>query len=509
MFFESVSRSAANSVGVGQCYENPITTSFSAYKKPILQTMDSLLDANLMIVKAEARFQYFNNEYAKRAISLVTDGVVGPTGFKLQSRATNAKGKPDKLLKQAVLKSLTEWSRRENCHYQGELSLVEIERLIVDSLGYDGECFIRLRTGKGLRLSLEIIDSMMINPNLRDVSGYTLQKGHYIRFGIEYNAKNKPVAYYVNSSQGGATDLTSGYHIGEYERVPAREIIHVFKRYAVGQRRGIPMLATSINSLVDRAEYTGYVRDAAKIGAQNPLYIELGENSMPSAFDASGNPVTPKMDISTRDMKTLPPGSKIASPGKQYPSGDFSIYSTNMLRQAFSGIGIDYAIAANDFSGVNYSSLKVGRDSQKDFFLEVQQMLIEQFLTPVFEIYIDNEVLMNRIEIDRRLSLTEQRYKPHEWFGRRWPHLDPAKAATFYEKMLQSNSTSVSAIIRENSQQEPLEVFEEIAEEKALMQELGITPSEVVSAVTNQQTAEPSNEQEEDDAGDSQATPEI
>ena len=61
--------------------------------------------------------------------------------------------------------------------------------------------------------------------------------GNRILSGIEYDGYDRPVAYYFTTETGSQ---------GSYQRIPADEIIHGFLPEMVGQKRGLPWMATSL-----------------------------------------------------------------------------------------------------------------------------------------------------------------------------------------------------------------------------------------------------------------------
>ncbi|MCL1038342.1 phage portal protein [Shewanella submarina] len=448
------------------------------------QTPDTLVNALLRKAKGHARNQYYTNEFAKRAVQLITDGVCGADGFTLRSRATDTRYQPDDIARLAIQTAFTNWCRPKHCDLRQGQSFTDITRSIVDALCYDGEAFIRLHYDKRVGLRLELIDSLFIDISKKDAITSTA-KGNYVRFGIEYNQKDQPVAYYVKKNAGSDSDLTSGYAIGSYERVTADKMLHVFQREWVGQRRGFPILFTSANTLEQGDEYTDYALQAAKFGAQFRMFAEVDKDLTDMMFDANGNVIEAEVAAAPNDVTVMPKGYSIKTSAREYPASQYDGFISRILRRCFAGVGLDYSIAANDLAGVNYSSLKVGSDTQKTRFMAIQRLLIDQFLTPVFDEWMEYQHSLQLIKIkNKALSKALFFYLPHEWYGRRWSALDPAKQATAYEKGLAANTTSVSAIIRETSQRDPIEVFKEIAEERAIMEELGITQSQVMEAVT-------------------------
>lgn len=447
---------------------------------------DSLVFQNIELLKARARDQYANNEFARRVVKLLGDNVVGPAGFKFQSKAIGYDRKPDDVAQQAINRAFERWQRAKFCDLKGRLSFPRMCRLIVESIAYDGEAFVRIHRDGPYHLKLEIIDSKMVDEAYFDDE---LSGGHYVRFGIEYNAKDQAVAYHIKRFAGRADDYRTDYAITERDRIPADQIIHLYQEEWVGQHRGLPLISTSLQTFGIVGEYEEAALNAAKTGAKSNLFAQAEAGNSHLMFDADGNPVDVEVNIHEQDVTVLPTGFSISNAADPYPAGEFDTFVKRVLRRIFAGAGINYSLAANDLEGVNYSSLKHGRSAELDTFLSLQNWLIESFLTPVFEEWIERQYLFETVKISNRpLNRDLDLYLDHAWHGRRWESLDPAKSASANEKALAQKTTSVSAIIRETTQRDPLEVFKEIAEEREIWDELGLTPEEVIDSLTNQPT---------------------
>lgn len=81
----------------------------------------------------------------------------------------------------------------------------------------------------------------------------------YICEGVELDKYGKPAAYHIGYQKDGK--------LTDPRRVDAANFIHHAKRLRVGQVRGVPELATSVDTLLDIAEYERIEMLAAKVAA--------------------------------------------------------------------------------------------------------------------------------------------------------------------------------------------------------------------------------------------------
>lgn len=371
-----------------------------------------------------------------------------------------------------------------NCDIKGRLSFNRLCRLAIDSRVFDGEAFIRVHWAGEYGMQLEVVDAKMIDHGFNQ----DRKDGSYIRFGIEYNNSDRAIAYHINKDAGGRSDFWSNYmQTMERERVPAEEMYHLFEEEWVGQRRGLPMLATSLQTLKIADDYEGSALNAAKMGAKSSLFAQAKEGHESLLYDDENNPIDIDLEVSEQDITVLPAGFEIQSARDPYPAGEFDQFMRRTLKRIFSGVGVDYSLGTNDLDGVNYSSLRHAARSEKDTYMSMQNWFKELFLMPLFKDWIERQyVLQNILIAGKPLSRDVNFYKAHDWQGRRWQSPDPTKDITAAEKLVEMKAASVSSVIRENSQRSPLEVFNEIAEEKKAMEQLGITASEVISSVKSE-----------------------
>ena len=73
-----------------------------------------------------------------------------------------------------------------------------------------------------------------------------------IRMGVEFDVWGRRIAYYFikpNLNMMVGLGIASNYS-GDRERIPAEQILHIFKRQQAGQTRGVPPMSPSHSSSV-------------------------------------------------------------------------------------------------------------------------------------------------------------------------------------------------------------------------------------------------------------------
>lgn len=441
------------------------------------ESADQLIYRRLRVLRARSREQFYNNDYVRRFVSTLQANIVGPKGIATQSLAAGLDGNSDQLAQQAIERAWSAWQARSLCDLKGRLSWRDIQNQAVATMAVDGEVFVRLHSAGPHGFQLELIDPELcpvdLNAETRD--------GNTIRLGLEINQAGRVVAYYF---QAAAPNTHGGYTTGlngkDYVRVPAEEVLHVFRPDVVDQKRGLPWTATALQRLKMLAGYENAALVAARVGASKMGFFttKTGDEYTGDGKDAVGNTIT---HAEPGAFEELAEGTTFSTYDPAYPAGEFGGFMKQCLRGIAGGLGISYNTLANDLEGVNFSSIRHGAIEDREVFKGLQELLIEQLIEPVFLEWITRQHVLQTIKIPRKdgtprpLSRPLENYTPASHQGRRWDWVDPLKDITAKAEEVALGASTVSAIIRERGR-DPEEVWAERKRELAILAEIGIAP---------------------------------
>ena len=107
------------------------------------RSSDAELKPALRILRNRSRNLERNDEYARRYISLLRDGAVGPHGISDQCKARNADGSLDAPGNQIIENAWKAWGKRGSCTVDGRLSFGDSQRLVIETLLCDREVVVR------------------------------------------------------------------------------------------------------------------------------------------------------------------------------------------------------------------------------------------------------------------------------------------------------------------------------------------------------------------------------
>lgn len=455
----------------------------------------------LRTLRNRARDLARNNDYVVNALRAVENNIIGQ-GVKLQSQVMRLRGpgagQMDNDLNATIETAWRSWQRARNCHTGGTLSFNAIERLAVRAMATDGEIFIRkIRRSMGrspIPLALEIIEADLLDENYNGE-----HKGNQIRMGVEVDQWFRPVAYWFFTQHPGDIQFGS---VGNMEqrrvRIPAEEIIHLYKPERPGQTRGLPWFASAMTRLRHMQGYEEATVIAARAQACQMGFIETPDPEFEGEAVYEGERVS---SFEPGKIATLAPGEKFVSHTPTQPSGLLDPFMRYMLRGVASGVGVSYETLSKDYSQSNYSSSRLALLDDRDTWRTLQQLVIEILHQNVFEEWLEMAVMSNTLNLPG-FELQRERYEDVRWIPRGWQWIDPAREIAAYKTAVRSGFMTLTDVIAQNGGD-----FEEMAHARAreleLCDELELVLDTDPELVTEQGQAQPAPvEEAPDDAAD-------
>lgn len=393
-------------------------------------------------VRSRGRSLYANNPYIRNAVdnwggSLIGPGIV-PTGDA------------------DAVALFMEWA--DVADTDGRTDFWGLQADIARSLVIDGEAFIRvLATDDGLRLQLipaELVDESRTAE---------LADGGYIVSGIEFNASGERVAYHVMPAK--PSDVFATY--AAPVRVPATEILHVFKPLGVGQVRGISWLAPIVVPANELDAIVDGLAVGVKIAALHAGFL-IDLNGSGEPFDGDD------ISLEPGTLRRLPTGVdiKFSSPQQANEVASFLRFNLQMLA---AGLGLPEHMLSGDLTNANYSSLRAGL---LPFRQRVEQLqyhtLVPQLLNPVWR----------RVMTLATLTGDMETLPKAEWLPPAWQQVDPEKAAKADAAELAAGLTSRRKLVAARGWA-IADLDAEIASDRAREKSLGLTFTTEESNVEN------------------------
>jgi lambda family phage portal protein len=431
---------------------------------------DSEIYGSAQKLRDRARQLCRDNDYAKQALRAIQANVVGQ-GIQFQSQVRMQRGgRLDTRLNDQIEEAWREWTQANNCHVAGKLSFNEIERLAIRSVAESGEVFIRIvrqQFGNSkVPMGLEVLEADLLDDGLNGRS----QQGNEIRMGVEMDEWGRPVAYHFLA-----------YHPGDYQfsnqqistqrhkRVPAADVIHLYKMERPGQTRGVSFFASAIERLHHLAGYeqAEVVRARASSALMGFITSPEGELIGEEVFD--GDRVS---GFEPGVFKYLAPGESVTVPQLDAPDGQFEPFMRAMLRGVAAGIGCSYETISRDFSQTNFSSSRLSLLEDRDQWRILQRWMIQSFNQRILDAWLDMAVLSGALSLPQYEQQPE-RYRHVRWMPRGWSWVDPQKEVQAMKDAVRSGFKTLADVVAEQGG-DMEELFEARKRETELAVEMGL-----------------------------------
>jgi lambda family phage portal protein len=463
-------------------------------------SQDTMIHGGLATMRARSRQLAANNDYAKRYFQLCRSNVIGSQGIRLQARAIfetpDGMQESDEAANNQIERAWRDWSKKKNCSVDGRLSLLDVMQLAAENAAKDGEVFIRIIKGKSAKnkynFALQMLEADHIDETLND----TLSNGNVIRMGIECNEWNRPVAYHVRTRHPGDTLSYATAKYSERIRIPATEMIHLYRPDRISQSRGMPWLISAMIRLKMLGAYEENEVVAAAVAAAKMGFFISEDGASYTGDDRDDDGVISEAEPGI--FEQLPAGVKFESFDPQHPTAGFGAFIKAMLRGVASGLGVSYNSLANDLEGVNFSSIRQGALEERENWKMFQVWIIEHLLQPLYEQFL----LINLTSQVIPLPLERiEEFNDVVWRPRGWSWVDPLKEVKSYREANEAGYKTAQDIASEQGA-DIEEVYAQLAREKRLREKYGLESLGEKKKQPSGIEAGPSEGDEEEDAAE-------
>lgn len=331
---------------------------------------------NPQTLRARSRDLVINSPWANKAVQTIVNNTVG-YGIRPQLYSTS------KSREKRIADLWAAWAETTACDASGLHDIYGLQRLVMRAVCESGECLIRMRPRRPEDRLPVPMQLQVIEPDyLVDTVALTSPaQGNTVERGIEYDALGRRVAYHLHRLHPGAAN--SYAQMDTISRVPANEIIHLFRVDRPGQERGVSWLAPVAVTLRELSIFEDALLKKQQLG--NLMCGFLISND-PNEFTDELQDIP---DLQPGTMYALRPGSEVQFTNP--PSvGDDPNYRNSCLRSIAAGIGISYEALTGNLSEVNYSSARLGSfEFQRNVMSWQWTMFIPRFCNRVMEWFLE------------------------------------------------------------------------------------------------------------------------
>jgi lambda family phage portal protein len=419
---------------------------------------NAVMGMGLVRLREVARDLVRNNPHAQSAVDTIANHMVG---WGIVAKPTKANKRLEDLWKA--------WAETRACDSDGRNDLYGLQDLVARTVVESGEVLVRRRRrlpedGLPLPLQLQVLDPDFLDTEKTGIlRGATngVEYGRVIN-GVEFNRLGQRVAYWLFPEHPGSLVGAGAY--GASRRIPAEDVLHVYRSMRPGQVRAVSWLAPVILRLKDFDEF----EDATLMKQKIAACLAVVTSDVTGASQALGTPddsISPGID-------SLEPGMILnAAPGRSVDvvtppqTNDYDAYASVMLRTVATGVGLAYEDLTGDYTNLPFSAARMSR---LHHWAKVEkwrwQMLIPLFCDPVWAWAMESAQILGVAGAEMPVA---------KWTAPPLPMIDPATEGLAIQRNIRTGITTLSESIRERGR-DPKELLDEMAADNELLDELGI-----------------------------------
>lgn len=354
-------------------------------------------------LRARSRYAYENNPHARALVEVLAAALVG-TGIKAVAE------------RPGLGEAFERWT--DHADATGLSDFYGLQHTAALALFRDGEALVRLETDAEGRTTARLIPAEQLEATLhRD-----LGDGARIVAGVEFDAAGRRVAYHLLPE---SPDLPFATSIAPV-RVPADDVLHLFRPTYPGQVRGLPVLAPVLTPLaeLDKTMDAQVVRQ--QTGAMLAGFVTDQEGGA-GGFEGAQTGSVLDGGLEPGTLKVLGPGQDVKFSDPPAIGADAIAFMQLVLRAIAAGGGVTYEQLTGDYSGSNYSSSRAALIEFRRRIEALQNhVMIRQFCRPVWRRWVATEALAGRIDATGFADDPES-FLACRWITPGWGWVDPVK----------------------------------------------------------------------------------
>lgn len=403
------------------------------------------------------------------AVSRMESFITGP-GIRPQVNILRNDGSIDTDKSQAVEQAFNKWAGSKECDTAGRLTFWEMQALDDRMQGEFGESIFVEDFAEG-KYTLSPIEPL----NLAD-DGFKVHKetegGGILWRGIEYNPKNhRVIAYHFKDP----SDANSLYHYKTI-RVPAKKVKHLFKTLRAGQLRGITPFAPALLSAYQLRDYMGSELSAQMMSSKWLAWVTAPMSNQWT--DQSSRSNVEQDNVYDRYVKTLDnatieylkTGEQVTVNTSQRQANSFAQFNEIVIRYVSGATGLPYELLSQDYSGLNFTTLRAVRNDFKQELRPKWQRKIDHLCNPVFRTWLQNAVLNKTVQLDGYFKDPERYHNSVRWITPSLDQIDPMKEFGAELMKVRAGMKSPQSVIK-GMGEDPEKVLQEASQWKKLCTE--------------------------------------
>ncbi len=388
--------------------------------QPPLENINSLVASGGPRLLARSRELVVTNGYAANACEAYAANLVGD-GIKPSSLIEDGE------LRDRVQRLWLAWSDQADA--DGLTDFYGLQAMIAREMFVAGECFVRIRPRRAedgllVPMQLQLLQSEMLPFEKTE----TAANGNRIRCGIEFDLIGRRVAYHFRRRHPGDSTDRGGPFMGtvipDTTRVPAEDVLHIYRPIDAGQIRGLPHVAPAMVRLFLLDQYDDAELDRKKTAAMFAGFITKNapEEALMGEVEDTGEGIG-IASLEPGTLQVLLPGEDIKFSSPADVGGGYEAFQYRTLLAISASLGLPYHLVTGDVRQANYSSLRAELVEFRRRIGQLQHgVMAHQFCRSVWTRWLEAAALSGALDLPDMAKA-----KPVHWIPPRWDWVDPLK----------------------------------------------------------------------------------
>ena len=395
-------------------------------------------------LRAKSRDLVRRNAWAAVGVEAFVANAIG-TGIKPQSMVV------DPALREAIQALWRDWC--DEADAGGLTDFYGLQSLACRAMLEGGECLVRLRYRRPEdRLTVGLQIQVLEPEHLPTTMNREVASGNVIRAGIEFDRLGRRVAYHLYRSHPGDGALApmSGTGGMETVRIPASEVVHLFRPLRPGQIRGEPWLARALVKLNELDQYDDAELVRKKTAAMFAGFVtRLAPEDNLMGETSSDEQGVSLAGLEPGTLQLLEPGEDIKFSAPADVGSSYAEFMRQQFRAVAAAMGITYEMLTGDLTQVNYSSIRAGLLEFRRRCEALQHgVIVHQLCRPIWQAWMAQAAIEGTLTLPA-FSRRRREYLAAKWIPQGWQWVDPKKEfdamQTAIRAGLLSRSQAISA----------------------------------------------------------------
>lgn len=371
---------------------------------------DSAILSQLDTLLARARDEGRNSPLSLAVVQTLDKHVVA-TGIGCKANAQDNTGEDLQDFNDEVDRLWLRYAAR-HVDYVSRSSFAELQSLCFREIVESGQVFLlevidaRLPYG----VAFEMLEKEQLDTSQDRPRGVGQNE---IRGGIEIDRAGRPVAYYVLDEHpyGQNSVLETSPR-----RIPATQIIDVFRRQRFGQVHGVSWLAPLLQNSRDFNGLLGSELQAARLASLFTVLIKREQGAgtgLGLEADDFDDPLS-NYQLGSGIISDLGRYDDVKIIENQRPSQQIKDFSELLFLVQGMAAGVSYLAITGDYSAVNYSSARAALNDDKKLYRQLQAWYFRALVEEVYRRWLRVQVIAGRVT-----SVRAQEFKvdPERWLA--------------------------------------------------------------------------------------------